>query len=136
MLASYMGKKSTCYPSFISLGKDCRLHKNSLIRYTKKLEEKGLLKIVREYEKNNIYSFTNLILSGLSQRPGSLSQRPQVVSHRDPNNKSNNINNKKSFYPQDQNQKAAIQEWKGLAKSDEYISPLLTEFIDKKSKKP
>lgn len=55
-LASYMGKKTTCYPSLITLSHDCTLSVDSIKRAIKKLEKKEILNVVRVSGRNNQYA--------------------------------------------------------------------------------
>lgn len=110
MLASYMGDKLNCWPSFETLKEECSISKNTLLRNIKSLENKKLLKVSRYKNINNEYEFENIIQeialgsgyqlpASACERQGSACERPLVVPDRDPNNIINNINNKKS-YPQ------------------------------------
>ncbi len=92
VLASYMGNKSTCWPSLKSLVKYCSLSKMSLIRHISLLEEKGILKVTRNKNSNNVYEFYPQVVS---VRDHVVSVRDHLVPHRYPNNIINNINNKK-----------------------------------------
>ncbi len=142
MLASYMGKSSKWSPSFKTLMLDCSISKNSLIRNLKALEQKDLLIIHKEKNKNNTYEFSLLLIdtgieackecnidigSGASQRLGGLSQAPQVVSHRHPNNIINNINN---------NKRCLIKDYSGPSQSGDRPSLLLVDFMKTKTASP
>jgi len=58
ILASYAGLKSECFPSQSTLAINCSISKDSIKRYTKSLERKGLIKIIRELGENNRYQLS------------------------------------------------------------------------------
>lgn len=55
ILASYCGKKSKCFPSHVSLKRDCSMSTDSIKRYTKSLARMGLIEIIRREGQNNLY---------------------------------------------------------------------------------
>lgn len=99
-LASYMGKKSICYPSVKSLALDCNLSIDSIKRGIKALETKELIKISRASGYNNRYAFN---LSIINQPNGTQCSQPLDVNSTTPpmltattlsaNSTSNNITN-------------------------------------------
>lgn len=93
MIASYMGNKSTCWPSYKSLSKSCSLSVSTIKRNVFSLEKKQILKIKRTKNSNNIYEFYPQVVS-IRHHVGS--HRHQVVSIRPPNIINNNINNNNS----------------------------------------
>lgn len=103
-LASYMGKKTMCYPSHQSLASDCTLSIDSVKRGLKRLEKKGLISISRKLGLNNQYTFNLKIISEPSADSTQCSQHleadspthpvhtaPTPNAHSPPNNISNNI---------------------------------------------
>ncbi|STX50472.1 Uncharacterised protein [Legionella busanensis] len=66
ILASYIGKKSVCYPSISSLANDCSLSIASIKRAIKSLEKKELLYVIRKSGCNNHYSFNLKLFEELS----------------------------------------------------------------------
>jgi hypothetical protein len=127
ILASYIGNKSHCWPSYKSLAEDCSLSKSTLIRTIKSLENKMILKIERDKNMNNVYSFYPQILStgSVTQTLGSVTGTPGVVSYRHPNNIINNIINKKAVATLVQ-----PKEWVGLYQTSKEPSELLKNFIN------
>lgn len=101
MLASYMGNKNTCWPSYSSLAIDAGLSRRSLIRVIKKLEDLKIIKVIREQDKNNIYEFYPQVVTNGHYL---VTNRHQLlVTNRHPNNiNSNNIINNRSL----------IKEWR------------------------
>ncbi|KTD37597.1 hypothetical protein Lmor_0460 [Legionella moravica] len=79
-LASYMGKKSSCYPSIPSLANDCSLSVDSIKRAIKALENKGLLKITRILGRNNQYAFNLNIIEQPSAMSTQCPQHPDAGS--------------------------------------------------------
>jgi len=95
ILASYMGNKTTCWPSHKSLEIDCGMSKWTLIKSTKKLESLVLLKVIREKEENNIYEFCAQVVANSNYLVANSYQGVVAVSY--PNNIIvNNIINKDS----------------------------------------
>lgn len=58
ILASYAGTKSDCFPSHLSLATNGGMSVDSVKSYTKSLEEKGLVKVLRSCGVNNHYQLT------------------------------------------------------------------------------
>lgn len=60
MICNYTSKIGECFPSIETLAKDCVLHKRTIIRCIKSLEEKGILGIKRRYKDglktSNLYT--------------------------------------------------------------------------------
>jgi hypothetical protein len=103
-LASYMGSKSQCHPSFKSLAVDCSLSVDSVKRGIKSLDGKTLINVSRHMGKNNRYTFNSPIFEKLGADSTRCSQHPDADStthqvhtaptpgaHSTPNNISNNI---------------------------------------------
>ena len=126
-LASYMGNKSHCWPSYKSLEEDSSLSRSTLIRAIKSLEKKLVIKIIKDKNMNNVYSFYPQILStgGVMVTLPSVMVTPGVVSQRHPNNISNNIINKRAVATLVQ-----PKEWEGLSKTSKEPSDLLKNFIN------
>lgn len=131
MLASYMGNKNTCWPSFESLIITCSISKRTLIRNIQSLEKKKMITVKRKKNQNNVYKFSSLILSlgieacknvGVTQALTGVSQTPTQVSHRHPNNIINNINN---------NRVAQLKDYEGPVQSASKASSLLENFMNK-----
>lgn len=57
VLASMMGNKSSCWPSYLTLQEKCSLSKRTLFRNIKKLEQKKVIIVLRNKDSNNIYRF-------------------------------------------------------------------------------
>lgn len=62
-LASYMGQKSTCYPSIKLLAIDCNLSIDSIKRSIKSLASKELIKVLRVSGYSNRYTFNLSIIN-------------------------------------------------------------------------
>ncbi len=100
-LASYMGRKKYCNPSFIRLAIDCSLSSDSVKRYIPAIEKKGLINVERRRGINNKYSFTEklgAISTQCSEHLVAISTENQVllasgVGANSPTNNSNNITN-------------------------------------------
>jgi hypothetical protein len=103
-LASYMGVKSVCYPSYPTLAIECSISVDTVKRSIQSLENRLLIKIVRAKGKNNYYSFTELIIDPVgahstqcSEHLGANSSDHQVLTatrvgaDSPPNNIINNI---------------------------------------------
>ncbi|HAT1995466.1 TPA: helix-turn-helix domain-containing protein [Legionella pneumophila] len=110
-LASYMGKKSSCFPSIPSLATDCSLSVDSIKRAIKALENKRLLKITRISGRSNQYAFNLNIIEQPSAIATQCSQHPDADSTSlqaqkalplsakgTTNNNSNSINKSTSTY--------------------------------------
>ena len=96
-LASYMGKKKSCFPSYDTLLKDLGISKRqSLNNSIKKLEKLNLLFVERKEGESNIYSFNLLLLPGTKGNWGSSQREREVGTKGNSNNISNNINNKRA----------------------------------------
>ncbi|PWY56059.1 hypothetical protein DGG96_08980 [Legionella qingyii] len=99
MLASYMGNKTSCFPSHQSLSIDCGMSTDSVKRTLKSLENKYLIKILRTTGSSNHYQLTipSADSTGCSQPPVANSTIHLVASagtpgaNSPPNNISNNI---------------------------------------------
>lgn len=107
MLASYMGKNATCWPSIKSLIKDCGMSKDTIIRSLRKLHKLGILKITRKKNKNNVYEFYPQVVA-ISDLKVAISDH--MVSDSYPNNNINNINNNKSTFD---TKNVQTNKWKG-----------------------
>lgn len=145
MLASWMGDKLNCWPSYKSLSKDCSISHDSLSKYIMSLESKKLLFVKRNPNKNNEYEFTKLILDSISdivdnnkkstrsQRVGTRQERVGVHADSVSNNINNNINNNNDSV--DNFKKSHIERQttsfvKG-GRSNGHISKLLSEYKEK-----
>jgi len=116
MLASYMGTKNECWPSYESLMLDCGMAKATLSKSLKYLELSHIIYIKREYKKNNRYSFILSSKGELENESGvqntvfsSSKQGGSGVQPVNGNNIINNINNNISDFflsEQDKEQKA------------------------------
>lgn len=103
MLASYMGEKKYCWPSYKSLMLDCGMAKATLSKSIKSLEKKQVISIEKQYGINNKYTFvfnstsSRCELKNDSQVQGVNSTGSTCelvpVQHIDSNNIINNINN-------------------------------------------
>lgn len=126
ILASYMGNKNTCWPSYKSLEIECSLSKRTLIRNIKLLEEKNILKVIRNKDCNNIYEFYPQVVS-IGHYLVSIGHH-EVVSIRHPNNiNTNNIKNTGRLKNAHEVIKNAM-----LERSD-HGSPLFEEMKNKKA---
>lgn len=116
VLASMMGNKSTCWPSYSTLEIKCSLSSRTIMRNIKLLESKNIIDVVRSKNGNNIYKFYPQVVSishpGVTHSHGGVS-----ISHT--NNIINNIKNIKGI---------SIKK-RSLAKTAEKPSPLLEDFI-------
>ena len=103
-LASYMGKKTMCYPSHQSLANDCTLSSDSVKRRLKSLEKKNIITVSRKSGCNNQYAFNLKIINEPSADSTQCCQHleadstthpvptaPTPSAHSTPNNISNNI---------------------------------------------
>jgi hypothetical protein len=64
-LGSYTGSNSECYPSIITLAKDCSISVDSIKRHLKSLESKGLVQVSRIKGINNHYKLALPIIDQL-----------------------------------------------------------------------
>ncbi|CZI81348.1 TPA: hypothetical protein JBA76_15820 [Legionella pneumophila subsp. pneumophila] len=80
-LASYMGKKTSCYPSLKTLSHDCSLSVDSIKRAIKTLEKKEILSVKRVSGGNNQYAFN---LKALEQPSADPTQCPQHLDAESP----------------------------------------------------
>lgn len=103
-IASHMGPKPQCYPSYKALEVVCSISNASVKRSIKSVGKKGLINILRTNGRNNCYTLNLELLTvpgsdstGFTQTPVSLrSDHPDHTdlppgSHRPPNNIINNI---------------------------------------------
>lgn len=98
ILASYCGNKSACFPSYLSLKRDCSMSIDSIKRNIKTLESKELIKVARCSGRNNLYTLQipSADSTGCSQHPDANStdlpelSAPSPSAHSTPNNISNN----------------------------------------------
>ena len=99
ILASYMGTKDNCWPSYKSLILDTGIGSNATINKSgHKLESLNILTIERTTGVNNNYTFTDEFIVKARQ----ICNRPRQICNQTPtdlsaNNINNNINNKKPF---------------------------------------
>lgn len=100
MIASYMGKKKTCWPPYEDLMQDCGIgSKSTFNKFICSLESKKILVVERAHRKNNKYSFDqkfyNLAYSVCTQRVRHVYATAYSVCT--PITSVNNINNKSTL---------------------------------------
>lgn len=119
MLASYMGIKNECWPSYDALILDCGMAKATLSKAIKSLVEKNVIFVKKEYKENNRYSFSLSSRCELEIASGvhidAFSSSNQLLSgvHRvNGNNISSNniINNISEFFKNEEEIKAKADE--------------------------
>lgn len=116
MLASFMGSKDHCYPSYESLILCCGMSKKIISRSIKNLERLGILEVTRAHRTNNIYRFlsSHVELKDNSRVPMGDSLSSQTGGFRVPmgdgNNISNNINNNITSFSKNKGA-PLLQEW-------------------------
>ena len=114
MLASYMGNKEECWPSYRSLLIDTGIPSHStLVKSLKKLELLNILIIKRESNKNNLYTFDDkFIQSALRICSTALHICSTRATDTSTNNINNNISNKKPFAAQrNQEPRQTVKFW-------------------------
>lgn len=109
ILASWMGNKNECWPSYEALMKDCGMAKPTLSKSIQKLKSLGIIEVIQkrkkgEYKKSNNYRFSSSHLElendyqVQNDEFSSSKYTNYQVQHVNSNNISNNISNNKSFF--------------------------------------
>jgi len=104
-LASYMGRKKSCFPSIKALSMNCSFSTSTAIRTIGLLESKELISVTRSTGKSNHYSFKGQIMNLSNEIKTSCTETPVAdsnsyqlhtgtppVSESNTNNINNNIN--------------------------------------------
>lgn len=129
ILASYMGKKDKCYPSYRSLLKDTGIGSHStLSKSIEKLEKLQILTIEYFFKKNNKYSFKSEFIDRVLQICSTLLQIcNQSATYLSPNNRINNNNN--NLFSNTENQSTSANQIKSY-RADK-ASPAVEEHMKK-----
>lgn len=103
MLASYMGNKDYCWPSYESLIKDCGMAKGTLNKAIKNLQTKQIINVEKVNGLNNRYNFvydftssTGRLVEKIPDQHIESTRSPCELppdQHIDANNINNNISN-------------------------------------------
>lgn len=131
ILASYMGKKSECWPPYSDLLNDTGIgSKTTLNKSITKLESLKIIHVERFHRKNNRYTFDQIFLIPWVQIWTQEVQKcTQLSTDMDSNNIINNIKNKCRKNEPKQTAKFFDDQKQNPIKSEP--SPLLKEFTAK-----
>src|SRR5271169_2137553 len=115
-LASYMGKKNSCFPSYPTLMADLGINdKTALSNSLKRLSSLNILFIQKQKGKSHIFSF-NMDFIPVGNPYGGRRENPSLpVGNPYTNNAFNNINNKNEIFNKNENQKPQTEESKAIA---------------------